>query len=127
MKRLYPELTIYVSAADPLVEMEVRSYDMTPIRFGTRAYMRAFERCRYAVINGNLWDRLVKHPDQQVIQTWHGFPLKRMVNDLVDAVERQNKRNNLHHVCRNGMSCYPFQNATKLIFARHFDLILIRI
>ncbi|EJG5121039.1 CDP-glycerol glycerophosphotransferase family protein [Staphylococcus pseudintermedius] len=89
MKRLYPELTIYVSAADPLVEMEVRSYDMTPIRFGTRAYMRAFERCRYAVINGNLWDRLVKHPDQQVIQTWHGFPLKRMVNDLVDAVERQ--------------------------------------
>lgn len=89
MKRLYPELTIYVSAADPLVEMEIRSYDMTPIRFGTRAYMRAFERCRYAVINGNLWDRLVKHPEQQVIQTWHGFPLKRMVNDLVDAVERQ--------------------------------------
>ncbi|PXA07589.1 CDP-glycerol glycerophosphotransferase family protein, partial [Staphylococcus pseudintermedius] len=54
-----------------------------------RAYMRAFELRRYAVMNGNLWDRLVKHPDQQVIQTWHGFPLKRMVNDLVDAVERQ--------------------------------------
>ncbi|WP_086428313.1 CDP-glycerol glycerophosphotransferase family protein [Staphylococcus cornubiensis] len=89
MKRMYPELTVYVSAADPLVEMEIRSYDMIPVRFGTRAYIRAFEQCRYVVINGNLWDRLVKHPEQQVIQTWHGFPLKRMVNDLVDAVERQ--------------------------------------
>ncbi|ARJ51234.1 CDP-glycerol glycerophosphotransferase family protein [Staphylococcus lutrae] len=89
IQRLYPTFKIYVSAADPLVEMEIRAFGMTPVRFGTRAYIRSFEQCRYVVINGNLWDRLTKHPDQQVIQTWHGFPLKRMVNDLVDPIERQ--------------------------------------
>ncbi|MBA8771803.1 CDP-glycerol glycerophosphotransferase family protein [Staphylococcus coagulans] len=89
LKRLNPELEIYVSSADPLVDLEIRAFGMTPIRFGTRSYMRTFEKSAYVVINGNLWDRLVKHPQQCVVQTWHGFPLKRMVNDLMDEQECQ--------------------------------------
>ncbi|MBI5974014.1 CDP-glycerol glycerophosphotransferase family protein [Staphylococcus canis] len=88
-QRLYPDARIYVSAVNDLVDMEIRRHHMVPIRFGSKAYIKAFEQCKYVVVNGNLWDRLVKHPEQQVIQTWHGFPLKRMVYDLNDKVERQ--------------------------------------
>ncbi|AVQ34273.1 CDP-glycerol--glycerophosphate glycerophosphotransferase [Staphylococcus muscae] len=89
LQRQYPNVTIFVSAQNELVEMEIRSYGMVPIRFGSRAYIRAFNQCRYVIINGNLWDKLTKQKDQQVIQTWHGFPLKRMVNDLMNPEERQ--------------------------------------
>lgn len=91
VQRLYPDTHIYVSSVNALVDMEIRSYQMTPVRFGSKAYVKAFEQCRYIVINGNLWDRLTKHPDQKVIQTWHGFPMKRMVNDLNDSTERMNQ------------------------------------
>lgn len=92
LQRLYPEARIYVSSANELVDMEIQSYRMIPIRFGSKSYVHAFDRSKYIVINGNLWDRLVKHPQQKVIQTWHGFPLKRMVNDLNDYNERKAQR-----------------------------------
>lgn len=88
MQRAYPEATIFVSAYNEFVEMEVRSYGLMPVKYGSRAYIRAFNQCRYVIINGNLWDKLSKQKDQQVIQTWHGFPLKRMVNDLMNPEER---------------------------------------
>ncbi|UXR78708.1 MULTISPECIES: CDP-glycerol glycerophosphotransferase family protein [unclassified Staphylococcus] len=88
LQRQNPNVRIFVSAQNELVEMEIRSYGMVPIRFGSRAYIRAFNQCRYVIINGNLWDKLSKQKDQQVIQTWHGFPLKRMVNDLMNSEER---------------------------------------
>ncbi|OSP22260.1 CDP-glycerol glycerophosphotransferase family protein [Staphylococcus agnetis] len=89
IQRQYPDKVIYVSAANEYVDIEIRQFDMQPVRFGSREYIQAFERAQFAVINGNLWDRLLKHPKQTVIQTWHGMPLKRMVNDLMDPVERQ--------------------------------------
>ncbi|MGJ5703224.1 CDP-glycerol glycerophosphotransferase family protein, partial [Staphylococcus equorum] len=39
-------------------------------------------------MNGNSWDKVYKHNDQVFIQTWHGFPLKKMVNDLSDDIEK---------------------------------------
>ena len=39
-------------------------------------------------VNGNTLDRLYKHNNQVLIQTWHGLPLKRMVSDLSDIQER---------------------------------------
>ncbi|QLK85478.1 CDP-glycerol glycerophosphotransferase family protein [Staphylococcus sp. 17KM0847] len=88
LKRISPELQIYVSSVSTLVDMEIRSYGMIPVRFASNAYIKAFEQCRYIIINGNLWNRLKKQEGQEVIQTWHGFPLKRMVNDLMNAKER---------------------------------------
>ena len=89
LQRQHPEATFFVSAANAFVEMEIRSYGMIPVRFGSRDYIQAFDQCRYAIINGNLWDKLTKQKDQQIIQTWHGFPLKRMVNDLMNPEERR--------------------------------------
>lgn len=88
IRRQYPHYTVYVSAANECVDIEVRRFGFQPVRFGTREYMKAFEQSRYVIINGNLWDRLLKHPEQTVIQTWHGMPMKRMVNDLMDENER---------------------------------------
>ncbi|MCS4486440.1 CDP-glycerol glycerophosphotransferase family protein [Staphylococcus americanisciuri] len=89
LQYLHPEAIFYVSAANEFVDMEIRSYGMIPVRFGSRDYIQAFDQCRYVIINGNLWDKLTKQKEQCVIQTWHGFPLKRMVNDLMDLEERR--------------------------------------
>lgn len=89
LQRQHPKATFFVSSENVFVDMEIRSYGMTPVRFGSRDYIQAFDQCRYVVINGNLWNKLTKQQDQQVIQTWHGFPLKRMVNDLMDGEEQR--------------------------------------
>ena len=89
IQRQYPQHQIHVSSSNEWVDIEIRRYGLNPIRFGSRDYVQAFEQSHFVVINGNLWDRLLKHPKQEVIQTWHGVPLKRMVNDLKDEAERQ--------------------------------------
>ncbi|RAX29803.1 UNVERIFIED_CONTAM: glycosyl transferase family 1, partial [Escherichia coli] len=61
----------------------------TPVRFGSEKYIKTFRKCKYVFINGNSWDKVYKSSDQIFIQTWHGFPLKKMVNDLNEQHERQ--------------------------------------
>lgn len=89
IQRQYPQHQIHVSSSNEFVDIEIRRYGFHPVRFGSKEYVEAFEKSHFVIINGNLWDRLLKHPKQEVIQTWHGVPLKRMVNDLIDEEERK--------------------------------------
>lgn len=79
---------MYVSSRNALVDMEIRNHNLIPVRFGSNIYNQTFRSCKYIVVNGNTLDRVFKHKDQIFVQTWHGFPLKRMLNDLEDKTER---------------------------------------
>jgi CDP-glycerol glycerophosphotransferase len=67
---------------------------VTPIRELSREYYEAFARARYVVSNDYwpVWFR--RRPDQVCVQTWHGVPLKRVGNHLVDRPRafRQHRR-----------------------------------
>lgn len=89
IKRINPDVEVYVSSASDLVDMEIRAYGFVPVRFGSAEYVKKFHQCKYIIVNGNLIDRLKKREGQVFIQTWHGFPLKRMVNDLANNSQRK--------------------------------------
>ncbi|WP_426392294.1 CDP-glycerol glycerophosphotransferase family protein [Mammaliicoccus sciuri] len=93
IKKHFPEKQIYVSSRNSLVDIEIRNCDLVPIRFGSISYSKIFRECKYVFVNGNTLDKVYKHEDQVFIQTWHGLPLKRMVNDLSDVEERTNQVN----------------------------------
>ncbi|HAL08768.1 MULTISPECIES: CDP-glycerol glycerophosphotransferase family protein [Mammaliicoccus] len=88
IKEHFPEKEVYVSSRNALVDMEIRNYKLIPVRFGSEIYNQTFRACKYVIVNGNTLDKVFKHKDQIFVQTWHGFPLKRMLNDLEDEVER---------------------------------------
>lgn len=88
IKENYPKKTVYVSSRNSLVDIEIRNHDLIPVRFGSANYVQFFRESKYVFVNGNTLDRLYKHDEQVFIQTWHGLPLKRMVNDLSDIQER---------------------------------------
>lgn len=89
IQKEYPEAEIYVSSINDLVDMEIRSFGFTPIRFGSADYIQKFYQCKYIIINGNTIDSLKKQEGQVFIQTWHGFPFKRMVHDLKNRSQRK--------------------------------------
>ncbi|WP_445194308.1 CDP-glycerol glycerophosphotransferase family protein [Staphylococcus xylosus] len=91
IQKTYPQKNIFVSSANSLVDIEIRNYGFKPIRFGTEEYKTKFRQCKYVFMNSNSWDKVYKHPDQVFVQTWHGFPLKKMVNDLEDEKERKDQ------------------------------------
>lgn len=93
IKKRLPDASIFVSSKNQLVDMEIRNFGFEPIRMGSKLYELTFARCKTIIVNGNTIDSLKKHPAQRIIQTWHGFPLKKMVNDLANEKERaiQNK------------------------------------
>ncbi len=84
-----PNANIYVSSINRFVDMEIYSYGYTPIRFKTKEYKKAFKRSKYVISNGNLILSLEKIKGQIHVQTWHGLPLKKMINDLNDKSERK--------------------------------------
>ncbi|MCX2456200.1 CDP-glycerol glycerophosphotransferase family protein [Lacticaseibacillus nasuensis] len=88
-QREHPNATIYVSSINSLVDLEIRRYGFTPLRTGSKYYVYRFMQCKYIVINGNSLDMAGKLPGQVFIQTWHGFPMKKMVNDLEDRKQRK--------------------------------------
>ena len=88
IKNNYKDKEIFVSSTNSLVDIEIRNHGFKPVRFGSRDYIEKFRMSKYIFINGNSWDRVYKHEDQVFIQTWHGFPLKKMVSDLGDEKER---------------------------------------
>lgn len=94
LKKRFPQATFYVSSKNQLVDMEIRNFGFEPIRTGSAKYVTAYNRCKYIIVNGNTLDRLYKNPQQCLIQTWHGFPLKKMVNDLGDLKERELQNGN---------------------------------
>lgn len=93
LKEHYPEMQIFVSSKNALVDMEIRSFGLTPVRFGSQAYIEAFKSSKYVFVNGNTWDKVGKHPQQIFVQTWHGFPLKKMVGNLNNPQERAKQLN----------------------------------
>lgn len=88
IKENYPEKAIYLSSRNSLVDIEIRNHEIIPVRFGSSKYVQCFRESKYVFVNGNTLDRLYKNDSQTFIQTWHGLPLKRMVNDLSDEQER---------------------------------------
>ncbi|MDW4518707.1 CDP-glycerol glycerophosphotransferase family protein [Staphylococcus saprophyticus] len=89
IKKHYKGKEIFVSSKNSLVDMEIRNYGFIPVRFGSQKYIEIFRKCKYIFINGNSWDKVYKHKNQKFIQTWHGFPLKKMVNDLSNESEKE--------------------------------------
>ena len=83
------KLNVFVSSANTLTDYEIRSFGLIPIRFNSQRYLSIFKKCKYIIINGNLLSHLPLKSDQLVIQTWHGFPLKKMVGDLNETSERE--------------------------------------
>ncbi|MGV3244940.1 CDP-glycerol glycerophosphotransferase family protein [Staphylococcus sp. 11261D007BR] len=93
IKEYLPDMTIFVSSKNSLVDMEIRHFGLIPVRFGSPQYMEAFKMSKYIFVNGNTWDKVGKHPEQIIVQTWHGFPLKKMVGTLNDVKEREKQLN----------------------------------
>ncbi|MCI2774327.1 CDP-glycerol glycerophosphotransferase family protein [Staphylococcus petrasii] len=91
IKGQYPNKNVFVSSINTLVDMEIREHGLTPVRIGSSNYTNIFRQCKYVFINGNTLDKVYKHSSQVFVQTWHGFPLKRMVNDLNDKNERKDQ------------------------------------
>ncbi|MFK4878219.1 CDP-glycerol glycerophosphotransferase family protein [Lactococcus petauri] len=85
----YPEAKIFVSSTNQLVDKTIRSYGFETLRTGSKAYLETFALCKYIFINGNSLDRAGKSEKQIIIQTWHGFPIKKMVADLEDMQQRE--------------------------------------
>lgn len=88
IRRLYPEKEIFVSSVNALVDMEIRENGFIPTRISSDDYVNKFRRSKYIFINGNAIDKVYKHRNQAFVETWHGLPMKKMVNDLNNKKER---------------------------------------
>ncbi|MEU5883238.1 bifunctional glycosyltransferase family 2 protein/CDP-glycerol:glycerophosphate glycerophosphotransferase [Spirillospora sp. NPDC047279] len=58
---------------------------LTPVRLNGREWHEAVASSRYIVTNHRLGDWFQRHPDQIVLQTWHGTPLKKIGRDLKEV------------------------------------------
>ncbi|MBR8742476.1 CDP-glycerol glycerophosphotransferase family protein [Nocardiopsis sp. MG754419] len=56
--------------------------DLTPVRHKGEEYHRELARSRYLVTNSRQPNWFHRHPDQTVVQTWHGSMLKRIGFDV---------------------------------------------
>ncbi|MBC1521462.1 glycosyltransferase [Listeria aquatica] len=93
IKKNIPNAKIFVSSVNQLVDMEIRYFGFEALRLGSASYQRTFRMCKYIIVNGNPLDKAGKAPNQVVIQTWHGLPLKKMVADLENTKQRQQELN----------------------------------
>lgn len=93
VKERNPNAEIYVSCANQLVETVVSNYGFRPVKVGTLNYLQSFKQSKYIFINGNSLDKVGKQPEQVFVQTWHGFPMKKMVNDLENGKQRREESN----------------------------------
>ncbi|WP_207940932.1 hypothetical protein DOK78_001521 [Enterococcus sp. DIV2402] len=89
LKKMYPNMYIYISSINSLVDMEILKWGFLPVRLGSREYVRKFRQSKYIITNGNALDKCGKSDEQVFIQTWHGLPLKKMVNDLENPDQRR--------------------------------------
>ena len=42
-------IKIYVSSTNSLVDMEIKRYGFTPVRFGSEKYIKTFRKCKYVL------------------------------------------------------------------------------
>ncbi|WP_168221242.1 bifunctional glycosyltransferase family 2 protein/CDP-glycerol:glycerophosphate glycerophosphotransferase [Actinomadura sp. WMMA1423] len=55
------------------------------VRLHGREWHEALATSRYIVTNHRLGDAFRRHPDQVVVQTWHGTPLKKIGSDIKEV------------------------------------------
>ncbi|SPT50813.1 MULTISPECIES: bifunctional glycosyltransferase/CDP-glycerol:glycerophosphate glycerophosphotransferase [Actinomadura] len=55
------------------------------VRLNGREWNEALATSRYIVTNHRLGDAFRRHPDQVVLQTWHGTPLKKIGSDIKEV------------------------------------------
>lgn len=67
-------------------EAESLPEGVTPLVIGSTAAVYHMCTAGVWVDNCRKWGRLYKKPSQRYIQTWHGFPLKRIEGDAADAL-----------------------------------------
>ncbi|MCW2898077.1 MAG: glycerophosphotransferase, partial [Streptosporangiaceae bacterium] len=58
---------------------------LEPVRVNGREWHEAVASSRYIVTNHRLGDWFHRHPDQIVLQTWHGTPLKKIGRDVKEV------------------------------------------
>lgn len=58
---------------------------VTPIRLNGPEWHDAMAASRYIVTNHRIGDWFQRHPDQIVLQTWHGTPLKKIGRDVKEV------------------------------------------
>jgi CDP-glycerol glycerophosphotransferase len=58
---------------------------VTPIRLNGQEWHDAMASSRYIVTNHRIGDWFQRHPDQVVLQTWHGTPLKKIGRDVKEV------------------------------------------
>ncbi|HEU5156284.1 MAG TPA: CDP-glycerol glycerophosphotransferase family protein [Streptosporangiaceae bacterium] len=58
---------------------------VTPIRLNGAEWHDAMAASRYIVTNHRIGDWFQRHPDQIVLQTWHGTPLKKIGRDVKEV------------------------------------------
>lgn len=89
IKEKYPDAKVFVSSINQLVDIEIRNYGFEAVRIGSKLYLDAFAQSKYIFVNGNSLDKAGKSNEQTIVQTWHGFPIKKMVADLEDTQQRE--------------------------------------
>ena len=58
---------------------------LKPVRLNGKEWNEALATSRYIVTNHRLGDDFQRHPDQIVLQTWHGTPLKKIGKDIKEV------------------------------------------
>ncbi|MFB4305998.1 CDP-glycerol glycerophosphotransferase family protein [Actinomadura sp. GTD37] len=58
---------------------------LEPVRLNGKEWNEALATSRYIVTNHRLGDAFQRHPDQVVLQTWHGTPLKKIGKDIKEV------------------------------------------
>ena len=58
---------------------------VTPVRLHGQEWHEAMAASRYIVTNHRIGDWFQRHPDQIVLQTWHGTPLKKIGRDVKEV------------------------------------------
>ncbi|HEX6470480.1 MAG TPA: CDP-glycerol:glycerophosphate glycerophosphotransferase [Streptosporangiaceae bacterium] len=58
---------------------------VTPIRLNGQEWHDAMAASRYIVTNHRIGDWFQRHPEQVVLQTWHGTPLKKIGRDVKEV------------------------------------------
>ncbi|MGX7162267.1 CDP-glycerol glycerophosphotransferase family protein [Enterococcus massiliensis] len=89
LKKENPEMIIYVSSINELVDMEILDNGCIPLRLGGNQYIEKFRKSKLVILNGNSLDKVGKVKGQIFLQTWHGFPLKKMVFDLENQEQQK--------------------------------------
>lgn len=54
------------------------------VKYRSPKYYRAFATAKYWIVNAMIPLQVVKRPGQVMLQCWHGTPLKRLRNDIIE-------------------------------------------